>query len=442
MPIGDTRTHDGITYVQQGEDEAICSIFPCSICYVETSPPRPTGEPVPIPSTGSARAPKPAYIHPIPPSPGVRVTHRNAKCYHCAKYARSERPVTYCDAGSSTSRDLRLVCEPCRHLHYRFCQIERVHVHRESTVELSGGEYYSYVYAVANFHHNAEDGEWYRTREEATAAAEARRRGPPTYSYHETNPVRLFGWPAETLPHELCFGVELEMEHKTQSNTNGQAALSAALGGRQGGILGVSGKYMLARDGSLNSSGVELITSPYTLGYHQQSFGWGAVLATVKSIGKSGKGTEACGMHVHCNRLAISALTLGKMLVFVNHPANKILINRIAQRDSAFARKNAKKAADGKRLSSEKYEALHITSETIECRIFRGNLRPERVLKNIEFCHALINYCMVASVIACHDHADFISWLGANRGMYKHLVRFLAPHHGYKLTTTDSSEDI
>jgi hypothetical protein len=266
--------------------------------------------------------------------------------------------------------------------------------------------------------------------------------GKPVYRYHETNPISLFGWPTQTAESELCFGVELEMEHKRLNSAAGQLELSRALGGRDGSTT-TGGRYMLAADGSLNSSGVELITAPYTLSYHQVAFGWNTVLEAVKGIGRSGKGTEACGMHVHMNRQAISALTLGKMLTFVNMPANSALISRVAQRsDNSFSRKTVKKVIDGKQITSQKYDALHITQATIECRIFKGNLRPERVLKNIEFCHALVTYCSSASIQACQNFTDFIKWLGANRGSYKNLVKFLAPHYDYKLSREDLTEDL
>jgi hypothetical protein len=232
------------------------------------------------------------------------------------------------------------------------------------------------------------------------------------------------------------------MEHKRNVDSTGQQELAMALGGRMGGLPDVAGNYILAADGSLNASGVELITCPYTLDYHQKQFGWDTLLAKVATIGRSGKNTQACGMHVHCNRAAISALTLGKMLVFANTPDNKLLLTHVAQRpDNRYTQRAPKRFVDGKVSTTQKYDALHVTQSTIEFRIFRGNLRPERVLKNIEFCHALITYCQQAGIKACLNHADFAVWLGKNRGNYKHLVAFLAPLFGYKLTRNDVTED-
>jgi hypothetical protein len=147
----------------------------------------------------------------------------------------------------------------------------------------------------------------------------------------------------------------------------------------------------------------------------------------VATIGRSGKDTTACGMHVHMNRKAISALTLGKMLVFINSAANSILIELIAQRDPhRWAKRMPKKITDGKATDGDKYEALHIGYKTIECRIFRGNLRPDRVLKNIEFCHAMVNYARDASMQEVTGYDGFLRWINARKGTYSNLVKFLA----------------
>jgi hypothetical protein len=233
------------------------------------------------------------------------------------------------------------------------------------------------------------------------------------------------------------------MENKHRASSEGHSELVAALGGPDGHADTIPGKYILARDGSLNTSGVELITNPYTLEFHQTKFGWADLLEKVKGIGKSGVGTDACGMHVHCNRAAISALTLGKMLVFANSNENRALLATVAQRsNSSYARAYPKRITDGKQVrGASRYDCLNITAATIEFRIFRGNLRPERVLKNIEFCHAVVTYCATASIKACQTSMDFIQWLDKNRGPYKNLVRFLAPTYGYKITREDKTED-
>jgi hypothetical protein len=140
-------------------------------------------------------------------------------------------------------------------------------------------------------------------------------------------------------------------------------------------------------------------------------------------------------MHVHVNRNALSPLALGKTLVFINSAGNTALIRRVAQRDAEnWARRYPKRVADGKNETSNKYEALHLSSRTVEFRIFRGNLRFQRVLKNIEFCHSVVKYCESASMRDLDSHAGYLAWLGKNRGTYPNLVRFLGETYGFKDT--------
>ena len=365
---------------------------------------------------------------------GRTVTSTRARCYSCGAAGSRIRPLIYVHTADMNE----LCCPDCLPRYAHQCR-DLANQWSLDAIEPADqpGIWYTRAYAGTRFFTNRS--RFFTSRD--AVLARQRTNAAPTYGYHETTPIKVHGWPTEPAEHELCFGVELEMEHKRDSAT-GQHDLATALGGCNGGLPDVAGRYVLARDGSLNQTGVEIITNPYTLDYHRTTFGWDKILGAVASIGKSGKGTDRCGMHVHMNRAAISALTLGKMLVFVNHPDNTGLIERIAQRRSDYARRVVKRITEGKATSGQKYESLHITEKTIECRLFRGNLRPERVLKNLEFCHSLVTYCSVAGIKECQGFAGYIAWLAANRGSYKHLVKFLAPHYDYKLTREDKTEDM
>jgi len=355
-------------------------------------------------------------------------------------------------------RDAQIVpyCQHCvLHNGFSYCALEGFFAHPSLVVSICDSSIYCTAsFAIEHFYYNTETDTYYTTEEERDNAVFALRveqrlasRGRAVFNYHETNPIDAHGgWPTVTPKNSLCFGVELEMEYRGDDDDDGlneesseaQFSLSSALGGMYGDSpapnLG-GGKYILMNDGSLADSGVELITCPYTLDYHQDKFGWDKVLSTVRTIGMSGKGTDRCGMHVHVNRKAISALTLGKMLVFVNADGNRALVQRIAQRSSdRWAKMYKKYIRQGKDVFSDKYEALHLTERTIEFRIFRGNLRPARVLKNIEFCHSVVSYCQTASMQELNVHTGYLAWLGKNRGTYPNLVKFLGETYGFKDT--------
>jgi len=232
-----------------------------------------------------------------------------------------------------------------------------------------------------------------------------------------TDVIREHGWPGVTRRDSLCFGVELEMEA-----TRSRRDAINYLGGRDG-----NGTYILKTDGSLDEGGIELVTLPYTLDHHATRFNWAGILRPLGRNARSGSGTTRCGMHVHANRAALTALQIGKALVFLNCAANASFVSYVAQRSSNgyCERDSSKKIKDAKHGFS-RYDMLNISGRrTIEFRLFRGNLRPERILKNIEFCHALLTYCADASMREIERAKFFCDWTLARSKTYPNLVRFL-----------------
>lgn len=386
---------------------------------------------------------------PVDPNGGVKLEPRS-RCDSCAQY---EPTSTFVQSWNGA-----LLCPACVSRYYVLAStanglglVSRNDVVRlgERTGNLEPGNYQSeYLSSVLCFCRLNEryfaDAEQHRASDCCSG-----RRYDAIYEYHGTTPINEHGWPKVTPRDSLCFGVELEMESSesprdreynedTEEYEGGDAeslqyAICKALG-LQNGVShkdpDILGRYVLEQDGSLDDTGVELVTCPYTLDFHLHKFGWRKLLGRVSGIAKSGSGTTACGMHVHVNRTAISALTLGKMLVFVNAEGNTRLIKQVAQRDSdRWARRYEKSVKMGKDRDSDKYEALHVARETIEFRIFRGNLKPERVLKNIEFCHSVVLYCQGASMQELGTPNGYFKWLFKHRGTYKNLVKFLGLPH-------------
>ena len=255
-----------------------------------------------------------------------------------------------------------------------------------------------------------------------------------------TNVISLQGWPKETQTDELCFGVELEMENRRETSIS---QITRALGGPLG-----DGRYILCSDGSLNNGGVELITLPYRLEYHQQSDLWDKTLSAVRSIARSGRYTSHCGMHVHINRKALTNLTVGKMLVFINSRQTAHLVTAIAQRDNGgYCARYEKKLRNGWDERSGHTEALGLTGKgTCELRIFRGNLRKARVLKNLEFAHALCQWAMASSIKQLEKPDLFMTFVKDQKKRYPNLsayfgVKRISPtgRSGVALTTASDA---
>jgi hypothetical protein len=268
-------------------------------------------------------------------------------------------------------------------------------------------------FAVAHYYHDDETDRFLE-------------REPDTFHLlnYSANPFDFFQWDRRNTNNALVFGVELEMEPK-QQDPAGQRKIITALGGNKGK------NFILKSDGSL-SYGVELVTMPFTLDQHRDGTGvdWKTELAKInRGIAKSGEGTNSCGMHVHINKKALSALTIGKMLVFLNCQPLAELITAVAQRpNSSFCVRDSHKGLkDGKRNSPNRYDIMNVSVRhpTCELRMFKGNLRPERVMKNLEFCHALVQYARQTSMQLLTDWTNFSRWLLQERGKYPVLVAFL-----------------
>ena len=308
----------------------------------------------------------------------------------------------------TTVEDGDEVCDKCIRRNFVYSGPQDEYVSREDAVSLNDtGDHVSQSYAERNCY-QSDDGDWYSERPEDDG---------DLFDYG-TDVLEHCAWDQRGARNgALLFGVELEMEPTRRS---GQSDVATALGGR------LNAKYILKEDGSLDS-GVELVTVPLTLDGHRTAFNWDATLRPVQTRAKSGKGTSNCGMHVHINKAALSAFTIGKMLVFLNSPRLEALITTIAQRASnGYCSRSKKTIKDGKWNGDNRYDIANVGPRTVELRLFKGNLRPERVLKNIEFCHAVVLYCRDASMQTLENPEIFSQWLRKRRGEYPELVKFLA----------------
>ena len=319
-------------------------------------------------------------------------------------------------------------CADCASDTY-YCERSGRRWHSDDVTTIDG-ETVACTWAEENAHYWESDGEYHFEPEQESDEDSPADDDGTIYRYG-TNVLRQHSWPGEVASDALCFGVELETEPGDNTNA-GQHALAEALGGRDGHNGELGGAYILAADGSLDC-GVEIITVPQTLEQHHTGarIPWRKVAHALKEVGaKAGANTKNCGMHVHINRKALSALTVGKMMVLINSPTMQRFVELIAQRSATrYCRRSEKKISDVNRPErhSDHYDALNIGTEhgTLELRIFRGNTRHSRIMKNLEFCHALCIYCRDASIRDIEDPAKMRAWIAARAGAYPNLSKFL-----------------
>jgi len=210
----------------------------------------------------------------------------------------------------------------------------------------------------------------------------------------------------------LFFGCELEVNYVDERI---EEAVDYALD-----TLGEDHVY-LKEDGSL-TNGFEIVTHPHS--FEELCNLWREFKPShrLMTSAKSGE----CGFHVHVSRKALTRLQIQKLVVFINAPENAALVDKVAQRSNNGYCQKKSKALGHCGHSTDRYEAINLCNEnTIEYRIFNGNTRPERILKNIEFVHATIHWVNTVSYRELTS-TRFIEYVTKRRKLYPNLVAFLS----------------
>jgi len=303
------------------------------------------------------------------------------------------------------------------------------------------------------------------------------------YSYNVLDMYNEFiAAPGERWNEETMFmGIELEVERPSEFNVENEIGLDNLLGENKFGIL----KY----DGSLDN-GFELVTVPATFAYHTgPASPWPELLKHMRDQGLRSFDTTTCGLHVHVSKAAISHLTQGKLVEFVNSQHNRAFIQSIAQRrlegghsyaplkeehdlmwgwrhrDDIVVRKtsrpeltcdcdacrsehrdrlrryeaimaelqpsNVRKVRSKKLYTfdwdhDERYSSINLTNaETVEFRIFKGTLSQNGLYRYLEFVHSILSYLPQVGITEL-GHEDFCKWVARKgRKSYPHLLRWM-----------------
>lgn len=241
-------------------------------------------------------------------------------------------------------------------------------------------------------------------------------------------------------PHgEFLMGIEFEM------TTEGRMSYAVDDVRDQLG----TGYCVCKYDGSLSDGGLEIVTAPRGLPEHIRRFKAWNVNSSYRAWDR-----KCCGMHIHIDSHAFTQMTLGKFIMFINDRNNMEFIRKIAGRhperddqartyaaaEDQQVLVNPSKAVKGK--SYERYRMVNLQNlsvresnrlgfgnrfdegryNTVEVRIFRASLKKERLLAQIEFTHAAVMFCRVASWRELNQ-TTFLKWLkGSAAGLYPHLA--------------------
>ena len=281
-------------------------------------------------------------------------------------------------------------------------------------------------------------------------------RNQPIMSY-STNVLHVIDLPSGiTSSHfgEFTMGIELEMTSGDNDTNEAAELVRSRLG---------SSYCIIKSDGSLPHNGFEVVTTPQGLAKHIEVFKAWEIDPAYRAWN-----TGKCGMHVHIDSRAFTQLTVGKFLMFINSSGNVDFIRKIAGRHPSVDEQarsycaaehqsvlaNPKTAVKGK--SGERYRMVNMCNlgsreakrlglsmdnsyngkyNTVELRIFRASLKKERLLAQIEFTHASVMFCRVASWRDLNG-TSFVKWLKTVAGQYPALVKWYGVRNVHTSTPT------
>lgn len=194
-------------------------------------------------------------------------------------------------------------------------------------------------------------------------------------------------------PHGYYLGLELEMEDTTGGSISTAVERVSQLGDH----------FYCKSDGSLYD-GMEMVSHPMTLAYWQgMEDKVSSLTQALRQYGMRSWNTETAGIHVHVSADAFAGsdkhLWLFQQMFYRNPDAvakyagresDQWARIRVAKGDVTYYTKTRK---SGGYYDLHRYMAVNLTNrQTVEIRVFRGSLNPNRVYANLELVHALVEY--------------------------------------------------
>lgn len=293
---------------------------------------------------------------------------------------------------------------------YRQCGYCSNYSHQGNCRSMQGSYYCNYCYD--NYRYHCEDcssyywdgDDHYCSDEDDSGVIHSYGYKPAPYFFGKKSGERLF------------FGFELEVEVTSGDLDDSATLVQDTLGAR----------VYLKHDGSLNH-GFEIVTHPHTLEAYKKEFSWDS-FQRFRKAGLRSWNTSTCGLHVHVSRDAFGIPYDSRTDNFSeyirnrqNHELrfikliydNQRQVCRLAGRQSDFANFTDKGNLISKIKTNStdggRYSAVNTENEsTLEVRIFKGSLKPERVLSALEFVHAGVEYTRNLKV---NGKNKALSWL-------------------------------
>ena len=238
----------------------------------------------------------------------------------------------------------------------------------------------------------------------------------------------------------LYFGFELEVEAKSGDRRNCAEAVQHSLGER----------VYLKNDGSLNN-GFEIVTHPHSLEAFHKEFRWESFVK-FRKLGMRSWDTTTCGLHIHISRDAFGIPYDNRTDNYTEHirtrQTHEVKFIKLIYDNSRQITRLAGRSSDdyanfhdkGRIIPKVKYDdtrggrnaAVNTLNEnTLEVRVFKGSLIPERVLSAIELAHSAVEYTRDLNVMESQIKTSegkiksgALSWLAFCSYVYKNNEKY------------------
>lgn len=245
----------------------------------------------------------------------------------------------------------------------------------------------------------------------------------PSSIYGYTHKPEPIFWGGES-EDDAFMGIEVEVEMK-----EGLQQYSEIVAHRFQEAVGTFA--YLKKDSSISKGGFEIVSHPATLSHwHQSHSFWDSIKKLTRTC--ESWSVDNCGMHVHISRDAFQSQNhTAKFLLFIN--SNRLLSAFVAERYNAkqapfmdLDLESAKKIA-GFVHKIDRHCAVNVQHNipTVEVRIFKGNLKKQRMLKNIEFVHSVFTFTQTKKPL---EVDPYIEHVGANKEQYPNLYAYISKY--------------
>ncbi|WP_312642536.1 amidoligase family protein [Hydrogenoanaerobacterium sp.] len=270
------------------------------------------------------------------------------------------------------------------------------------------------------------------------------------YENHRGDAIQEYSYKPEPIFYgdgARYFGVELEIDNGGKDDQKAQELLD---------IGNWQSNYIYIKSDSSLDDGMEIVTHPMTLAFHQSDMPWQQILAHALELGYSSHKAITCGLHIHVNRncfgtpIGTQEDCISRVLFFVERFWEELLrfsrrtAHQVKRWAARYGYKNNPKAilAHAKEGYFGRYACVNITNyATIEFRIFRGTLKYNTLIATLQLVNEICEVAFLLSdeQLAALSWCEFVEQLDVHK--YSELIAYLKERRLYINEPVESEED-